>query len=172
MAPRASPSKYTLLIALLGLSTLLAAAFSITTLRSETTVSRQDIVFEKGKRVMPFDQNQTTHIFTNLENGGTQQVVAKDPRDTKNIKLIREHLQLEAKQFQAGDLSDPAAIHGQDMPGLVALNQAVKDKTLLITYQDLPNGGLLTYIAANKSTRSALYTWFDAQKSDHGVHAR
>lgn len=138
----------------------------------DTAVSRQERVFENGRRVMTFDQEQTTHIFTESADGGTQRVLALDSNDTTNIRLIREHLQQEAQRFQTGDLSDPAAIHGQEMPGLAELSQAAKDKTLLIAYQELPSGGLLTYLTKRAAVRVALYAWFDAQRNDHGVHAR
>jgi hypothetical protein len=62
--------------------------------------SRLDEVQRRGSQVMPFSLEQTTHIFTKTDKGGVQQVVAKEN-------------------------ADPEKIHGDDMPGLATLKQAM-----------------------------------------------
>src|SRR5262249_32554957 len=83
--------------------------------------TRQEEVATKGAQVMPFDLEQTMHVFQPLEDGGLQTVTAKDPAHSQQIALIQAHLQEEAAKFRQGDFSDPAKIHGEDMPGLAAL---------------------------------------------------
>lgn len=73
-----------------------------------------------GAAVMPFDLEKTTHVFRMTESGGVQRVVAVDAGDKEQITMIRQHLEHEAGRFQRGDYSDPAAIHGESMPGLAS----------------------------------------------------
>ncbi|MGZ8951078.1 MAG: aspartate carbamoyltransferase, partial [Methylobacter sp.] len=54
--------------------------------------ARLDEIAQRGSHVMPFNLEQTTHIFSKTEKGGLQQVIAKDSSNVEQIKLIREHL--------------------------------------------------------------------------------
>ena len=101
----------------------LALALSVPTL-SMAEASRQEVVAARGADVMPFSLKATTHVFTKTDQGGIQQVVAKDPKDAQQVRLTREHLQEIAGQFAKGDFSGPSHIHGNDMPGLNDLKQA------------------------------------------------
>jgi hypothetical protein len=82
---------------------------------------RQAEVAARGADVMPFDLDATTHRFTPLATGLEQVVVADDPADGPQVALVRGHLRDEADRFARGDYGDPAAIHGDHMPGLAAL---------------------------------------------------
>jgi len=136
-----------------------------------TSPARQAEVFQRGSAAMPFDQTKTTHIFKPLDDGGTQVVIADDPADQTQVTLAQRHLREEAAKFARGDLGDPATIHGQDMPGLVALEQAAARGTISVRYQALVNGALLRYTTRDPATLDALRAWFAAQTSDHGSHA-
>jgi hypothetical protein len=132
--------------------------------------SRQEAVAERGARVMPFSLDATTHVFEPSVDGGTQRVVADDPRDREQIRLIRVHLREEAKAFQRGDFGDPEAIHGQDMPGLAELEAGYE--RFEVSYRDLPDGARIDYRTADPSLVAAIRDWFDAQLGDHGDHAQ
>lgn len=131
--------------------------------------TRQAEVADRGANVMPFDLDRTTHVFTDRPDGGVQAVTADQPDDAEQVRLIREHLRNEAAAFAQGDFGDPATIHGQDMPGLAAL-QAEAER-IEVEYVDLPAGGQLTYTTSAPALVAALHDWFDAQVSDHGSHA-
>lgn len=131
--------------------------------------SRQREVRERGAMVMPFDLDETRHVFSPTSDGGTQQVVADDATDGEQIALIRRHLREEAAAFERGDFGDPAAIHGHEMPG-VAVLEANAGK-LTIVYRDLPDGGEVTYRSSDASIVRALHEWFEAQLADHGDDA-
>jgi len=152
-----------MLVALAILGTL----WSTGALASRET--RQEEIAEAGAQVMPFDLEKTTHIFEKTETGGVQQVVADDPNDADQIVLIREHLAEEATAFQRGDLSDPADIHGEEMPGLKDLEAGANE--IDIRYADLPDGARITYESDDPALVAALHAWFDAQTSDHGDDA-
>src|SRR5450755_1035852 len=85
---------------------------------------RQAEVAKLGADVMPFSLKATTHIFTKTAEGGVQRVVAKSAIDTKQVRLVREHLHDIQTQFLRGDFSGPSHIHGNEMPGLADLKSA------------------------------------------------
>jgi hypothetical protein len=146
--------------------TLLCAAVAFA---AEPNISRKDEVALKGATVMPFDLMRTTHFFDDTPGGGIETVTANDKKDARQIALIRSHLAEEAKRFGRGDFSDPAKIHGQDMPGFDALTRA-GDK-LQVKYRQLPAGARLTYASADAATIAGVHAWFAAQRSDHAAHS-
>ncbi|MBX2862260.1 MAG: hypothetical protein KTR27_01790 [Leptolyngbyaceae cyanobacterium MAG.088] len=156
----------------LWVAILFVAAFTGAILYRQTIAlhQRQAKVALLGAQVMPFDLERTTHHFEALQDGGLQTVVVDNPVEVEQVKLIQQHLQKETAKFQAGDFSDPAAIHGDTMPGLKHLMSGYRD--LQVEYTPLPDGGQIRYTAQHPNLVSALHDWFAAQRSDHGHHAR
>ena len=140
--------------------------FATATLPAQT---RQGEVAARGAKVMPFDLEQTTHVFQKMDDGGLQKVVAKDPSNKKQIALIQSHLKEESEKFRKGDFSDPAKIHGEDMPGLADLKSGAKK--IDVRYTTLPDGAQIRYTSKDPKLVTALHQWFSAQLSDHGKHA-
>ena len=132
--------------------------------------ARINEVAELGKHVMPFDLNQTLHVFSKIENGGVQQVITKDPENKPQITLIREHLSKIASDFKQSNFSDPEKIHGKDMPGLEALRTAEAD-AITILYREIADGAEITYTSDKPELIIAIHQWFDAQLRDHDRHA-
>jgi hypothetical protein len=130
---------------------------------------RQEEVAAKGAKIMPFDLEQTMHHFQPLENGGLQTVTVKDPSNSTQIALIQAHLKEEAEKFHRGDFSDPAQIHGEDMPGLAALQMGAEH--IDVQYTAIPNGAQIRYSTKDPALIMALHQWFAAQRADHGHHA-
>jgi hypothetical protein len=128
--------------------------------------ARQEEVAKRGAQVMPFSLERTLHIFTKTKSGGIQQVVVKDPSDTRQITLIRKHLSMISKEFAQGNFSAPASIHGNDMPGLAELEKA-RPGQLRIEYKELPDGAQIAYSSASPELIDAIHRWFDAQLADH-----
>jgi len=137
------------------------------TVLAQTT---QEHVHQKAHGVMPFDMSRTVHIFKMTESGGVQRVVAKDPSATDQIALIRKHLQHETESFQRGDYSDPAMLHGTDMPGLKQLQSGASH--IKVSYASLPAGAEITFETTDLHLLTALHRWFGAQLSEHGSDAR
>ncbi len=130
---------------------------------------RQQQVAEKGSEVMPFDLEATTHVYEKTANGGVQKVVADDPDDAENVAAIREHLREEADAFSRGEFSDPASIHGEDMPGLAELETGAE--RVEVRYEELPDGAQIALESEDPELVAAVHDWFDAQLSDHGDDA-
>ncbi|MER5210337.1 aspartate carbamoyltransferase [Streptomyces sp. NPDC002838] len=155
-----------------GVGAVLAAVLLIGGQQQESgdrRTDRQEAVAERGRTVMPFELEQTTHHFTPHETGGVQDVVADRPDDAEQIDLIRAHLQQEAKAFGQGDFGDPARIHGDSMPGLAELEDGYE--RIEVRYRERPDGATLTYDTEEPVLVDALHDWFEAQLSDHGDHA-
>jgi hypothetical protein len=121
----------------------------------------------RASAIMPFDLNHTKHTFTKTDSGGIEQVIVNDPGDATNLALIRSHLAKEAELFRSGNYSDPAKIHGMDMPGLKELEAGAKRVT--VVYADLPGGAQITYSSTELALVSALHSWFDRQIGDHSM---
>ena len=128
---------------------------------------RQAEVAERGADVMPFDLDATTHRFEPTADGLVQTVVADDSADAKQVALVRAHLAEEARRFRGGDYSDPAVIHGHDMPGLADL----EDGAVTVELTEVDAGARLTFTTADPALVDALHAWAEAQLMDHGAHA-
>lgn len=137
---------------------------------SMASPARQHDVAQRGAMVMPFDLAATLHVFTKTDEGGVQKVVARDPADTKQIALIRQHLKALQAHFAKGDFSAPAQIHGTNMPGLAALSQG-HPGDISVEERDVADGGTLVFRAKTPALVHAVHDWFDAQVRDHGHDA-
>lgn len=157
--------------AVLLAASLVAAGWLLADQREEQAVAaRQAEVAAKGRAVMGFDLDRTTHVFQELPDGGRQTVTADDPADRQQVRLVQQHLRSEQAAFARGDFSDPAAIHGQQMPGLAQLRAGVGRIT--VGYRALRDGAELRYQTGDPALVAALHAWFKAQTSDHGSHAQ
>ena len=155
------------------LSTFLPARLFVAVSAQAVEIASEDRLNEvanRGAHVMPFSLGQTTHIFSKTEKGGLQQVIVKDISNAEQIKLIQEHLSKISQEFMKGDFSDPAKIHGENMPGLAELRMA-KPGQINIVYKELPHGAEIIYSTDDKKLIEAVHKWFDAQLSDHARHA-
>ena len=130
----------------------------------------QEHVHHMAHSVMPFDMSKTIHIFKMTESGGVQRVVTRDADDTQQITLIQQHLKYEAMKLRHGDYSDPAMLHGADMPGLKDLQAGATG--IKVSYAMLPSGAEITFETADLHLLTAIHRWFGAQLSEHGADAK
>jgi hypothetical protein len=131
--------------------------------------TRQEHIHHMGGHVMPFQLGKTQHIFEMTEAGGVMQVMARDPKDADQIRMIQHHLEHEAGLFQKGDFSDPARLHGKQMPGLSDL--AAAGSRLQVQYIPTPDGAKVSFTSNDIHVITAVHRWFGAQLSDHGADA-
>lgn len=123
------------------------------------------LIDERAAQVMPFDLDKTTHTFEKLPTGGVQTVVAIDSGDSDQVALIQQHLREEAEMLRRGDYSDPAEIHGMDMPGLEELRTGYRE--IAVEYVEMGDGARLEYTTIDPTLVDALHDWFDRQTMDH-----
>lgn len=132
--------------------------------------TQQEHVHSMSHSVMPFDMAKTVHIFRMTESGGVQRVIVRDRSDADQVKLIQQHLAQEAGRFQQGDYSDPASLHGADMPGLKELQRGAE--RVKVSYSKLPEGAEITFQTTDLHLLTAIHRWFGAQLSEHGSDAK
>jgi hypothetical protein len=149
---------------------LLAAAVSAVAATGVSAQTMQEHVHQMSHSVMPFDISQTLHIFKMTELGGVERVVTRDVGAADQIPLIQQHLKHEAEQFQKGNYSDPAELHGPSMPGLKELQEGAT--RIKVKYTQLPNGAEITFETQDLHLVTAVHRWFGAQLSEHGADAR
>jgi hypothetical protein len=131
--------------------------------------TKQEHVHHMGQSVMPFELAKTTHIFRMTDSGGVERVIAKDAMAKDQVGLIQQHLRHEADAFQRGDYSDPASLHGADMPGLKELQAGAA--RIKVLYSALPAGAEITFETTDLHLLTAIHRWFGAQLSEHGADA-
>jgi hypothetical protein len=117
-----------------------------------------------GAEVMPFNIARSLHVFEAAADGGRMAVISRDG-EAGQIAMIRRHLRHEAAAFASGDYSDPAAIHGSDMPGLQTLEKGASG--IRVQFEALPRGGALRFSTRNPNLVAAVHEWFVAQAHDH-----
>ena len=132
--------------------------------------TQQQHVHARSPSVMPFDIAKTVHIFKMTESGGVERVVVKDKDDAQQVLLIQQHLRQEAGRFQNGDYSDPALLHGANMPGLKELQLGAKG--VKVFYSELADGAEIAFVTADPHLLTAIHRWFGAQLSEHASDAR
>ena len=150
-----------------------AMTVAIILLLSSSTVSaqtQQEHVHQMAHSVMPFALSKTIHIFKMTESGGVQRVIMREPGDSDQIALIQQHLKHEVERFQHGDYTDPAALHGADMPGLKELRAGAAE--IQVSYTALPSGAEITFTTSDLHLLTAIHRWFGAQLSEHGADAK
>ena len=150
----------------LRLSAVFLLAFGCSVVSAQT---QQEHVHHMAHMVMPFDLDQTMHVFRMTASGGVERVVVKDASAKDQVALIQQHLQHEAGAFQRGDYSDPAALHGATMPGLKELQAGAAN--IKIAYTALPTGAEITFNTTDLHLLTAIHRWFGAQLSQHGADA-
>jgi len=153
-------------------SLLLRSFITIILLFGATAASgetKQEHVHHMSHDVMPFELAKTSHIFRMTDSGGVERVIVKDAGDKEQVELIQKHLQHEAEAFQRGDYSDPASLHGEDMPGLMELQNEAEQ--ISVRFSALPNGAEITFETADLHLLTAIHRWFGAQLSEHGADA-
>lgn len=140
---------------------------SISTVFAQTT---QEHVHQMAHAVMPFDIVGSVHVFKMTESGGVLKVIAKDADAIDQIALIQQHLRHQAENFQQGDYTAPATLHGEAMPGLRDLQAGAAD--IRVSYKELSKGGEISFEASAIHLITAIHRWFGAQLSEHGADAR
>ena len=69
-------------------------------------------------------------------------------------------LQHEAERFQHGDYSDPAMLHGADMPSLEDLEKGAS--RIKVSYAALPSGAEIMFETTDLHLLTAVHRWFGA----------
>lgn len=142
----------------------LGLALAMLPISAWADASHQSMVMQHGAEVMPFDQSQAMHMFLPSVTGGVVEIVVHD-MDEAQIQLVRSHLLQEAGRFARGDYSDPAYIHGKEMPGLTQL--ASRASRVSVRYFETPTGAAIMLTSTDQALVLAIHQWLAAQQRDH-----
>lgn len=135
----------------------------------EVNTTKLESVRAKGEKVMPFDLDSSKHFFIKNKEGGVEEIRAMKPEDSKEVRLIQEHLKEIANDFTRGDYSKVKSIHGYNMPGVKKLEEEYQK--VKITYQETEFGAKLIFKSKDSLVLEAIHSWFDAQLAEHGNDA-
>ncbi len=125
-----------------------------------------DMVMKHGEQGMGFSQTATVHHFLANEQGGTIQVEAKDPKDTKSRDEIRMHLTHIAKAFAAGDFDIPMFVHDTNaVPGVADMQRLKSD--ISYKYVETKRGGKVEIASANPGAIAAVHKFLRFQIEEH-----
>lgn len=120
----------------------------------------------RGKSVMGFDQQKTTHHFLLFEDGGAIDVAVKDPKDAENLKAIRSHLPHISHLFADGQFDAPMLVHDRkDVPGTADLAR-LKDR-IKYSYVETATGGRVDIVTTDKAALAAVHAFLAYQIKDH-----
>ena len=155
----------------LAVVVLLAGACGTPTWSQEADAARIANVALRGAAGAAVASQSTIRMFTELESGGIQRVVAKDPADEMLVRLVRRRLRDIRDAFLLGNIAPPSPHPPDaDMPAPARLRDAAPGR-VLVGYRDIPAGGELTYYSRDAALVDVLHDWFDTLASDPGADA-
>ncbi len=107
----------------------------------------------------------TRHSFRLFGDGGAIELRANDAGDTASIDAIRKHLQEVMGQFQKGDFSTPAFIHGTAPDGVADMKRLQSD--IGYRFEPLETGGRIRITAKSADALSAVHDFLRFQVIEH-----
>ena len=108
---------------------------------------------------------KSTHSFRLFADGGAIELRATDGKDDATIAAIREHLPEITKQFEKGDFSTPAFVHGYPPDGVAQLEQLRGEITY--RYQKRDGGGRIRITTKNAAALAAVHAFLRFQVIEH-----
>jgi hypothetical protein len=151
-------------------TTILALAAAVTfgaaPLARQSATGQAHHLDARGKHVMGFDQQKTSHHFLLFEDGGSIVVAVKDPKDATNLQAIRSHLHHISHSFADGRFDDPMVVHDRkDVPGIAEM--ARLKARIKYTYSETPAGGRVDIVTKDKDAIAAVHAFLAYQITDH-----
>lgn len=146
------------------------AALLIALLFSSAALALQNATKDEAKQKsssmpMGFDVDKAVHHFYLLKNGGAIELTAKDANDAAMIKTLKQHLEMQAKNFEKGNFETQMQVHGKLPDGAPMLKKLRNE----ITYdvKSLDNGATLRIFSVNPEARQAIHEFLKFQINEH-----
>jgi hypothetical protein len=122
-------------------------------------------MMQRGGEAMGFPATKMTHHFRLSENGGSIEVAANDPNDTKSLDEIRMHLSHIASMFANGNFALPMFIHDTNPPGVPTMTKLRGQ--IQYEYQETPTGGRVQILTQNEQALDAVHAFLLFQIIEH-----
>lgn len=118
----------------------------------------------RGGMIMGVDQDQSTHHFTSLPDGGRIELTS-NVEDTAATARIRRHFAEIEKAFAAGDFAIAVMVHNQEIPG----TDVMKAKAGVIAYKmaEVPRGARLRITTSDTAAIAAIHRFLLFQRTEH-----
>jgi hypothetical protein len=133
-------------------------------------MQKDEALKKRGAEAMGFDQDATTHHFTQTPTGGSIDVTAKSAADEKSIASIRAHLRSIAGEFARGRFDKPFQTHGEIPPGVPEMQKGAG--AIAYRYEDMPRGGVVHIDTQDPRLIEAVHAFLRYQMVEHHTGAR
>ena len=110
---------------------------------------------------------KAVHHFVLAKDGGSIRLEAIDADEVATRDRIREHLQVVARSFAAGDFSLPMAIHDQVPPGVEVMKK--RRSAIRYSYDPTEKGGVVRISTRDAKALAAVHEFLRFQIRDHGT---
>jgi hypothetical protein len=111
---------------------------------------------------------KAVHHFRLAEDGGSIQLEVKDASEVETRDRIREHLQVVARSFAAGDFALPMSIHDQVPPGAEVMKE--RKSAIRYAYEATEKGGMVRISTRDAKALDAVHEFLRFQIRDHGTN--
>jgi len=111
---------------------------------------------------MGFSLSASKHAFKLFADGGAIEVRSSD---AATLRAVRQHLQMIAKDFAAGDFAKPLAVHDA-MPDGAATMQELRGE-IHYEFSDIQSGGRVRITTKNPRALDAVHQFLRFQIREH-----
>ena len=129
--------------------------------------SRRDQVDHRHDQATGVAHEKAVHHFRLAKDGGSIHLEVKDASEIEARDRIREHLQVIARSFAAGDFALPMAIHAQPPPGADVMKK--RKGAIRYSYEPTEKGGVVRITTRDAKARDAVHRFLRFQIRDHGT---
>jgi hypothetical protein len=153
-----------------ALASLAAAAASGQDHSSCPMMAKKDHRAEVDHRhdaVSGVNHEGAVHHFLLAPDGGTIRLETTGDTRPEERARIRQHLQVVARSFAAGDFTLPMQVHAQTPPGAKTMKKM--RKTISYDYAPTDKGGEVRISTGNPAALSAIHAFLRFQIEDHGT---
>ncbi len=117
---------------------------------------------DHAEHAMGFSQSASKHTFRLYADGGAIEVRSGD---AATVDAIRQHLQMIAKEFAAGDFAKPKAVHDQVPDGAMTMRKLRREITY--AYSEIESGGRVKITTKNSRALEAIHAFLRFQIREH-----
>ena len=111
---------------------------------------------------------KAVHHFLLAKDGGSIHLEVNDAGEAETRDRIREHLQVVARSFAAGDFSLPMAIHAQVPPGAAEMKK--RKGAIRYSFEPSEKGGVVRISTRDAKALAAVHEFLRFQVRDHGTN--
>jgi hypothetical protein len=144
---------------------LLPIALVVLMVDPRAVSAQHDMLRERGRLAMGFDQDRTTHHFILRPDGGIISVEVNQVGDDTNRLAIRAHLHHIALDFAAGRFDAPFQTHGEEPPGTTTMCQL--RAAIRYTAEDTDRGARITIRSGDPVAVAAVHDFLIYQIREH-----